>query len=217
MRAGATVITTDTGEELAIPKSHRVYVLGDHTGRDPDCRDPTPRWTLCGSLRSNMPVFFQVSHELANDTPTDLLGFLAAAAAESLAQAFGDDLVNGYWRRKTHRPALDRRHRRHRPRWHVDRPRRPRHRRAGHRCALEFGRLGRRAVHATAGHRIPATQCHRCRHSPAQGHDRAACRRFDPARANCRLSEHNRRVHAAVRARRQIHCVRRLLAGSLSE
>jgi HK97 family phage major capsid protein len=40
-------------------------------------------------------TFFQVSSELASDTGTDLLGFLARQSAESLAQAFGAHLMTG--------------------------------------------------------------------------------------------------------------------------
>ncbi len=40
-------------------------------------------------------TFFQVSHELANDSNTDLLGFLARQAGEALALAYGDKLING--------------------------------------------------------------------------------------------------------------------------
>jgi HK97 family phage major capsid protein len=42
--------------------------------------------------------FFQISSELANDTPTNLLSFLATQAALSLglgANGYGDDLING--------------------------------------------------------------------------------------------------------------------------
>ena len=98
MAAGATVVTTATGEDLVVPKSTGFVTLGDHRrGRVASpSRDPTlGTVTLKAFKYAN---YFEISQELANDTPTNLLDFLARQAALSLglgATGYGDDLING--------------------------------------------------------------------------------------------------------------------------
>jgi HK97 family phage major capsid protein len=97
MAAGATVVTTATGEDLVIPKSTGfvssaiIAEAGSITESDPTLATVT----LKSFKYSN---YFEVSQELANDTPTNLLDFLARQAALSLAlgaTGYGNDLVNG--------------------------------------------------------------------------------------------------------------------------
>jgi HK97 family phage major capsid protein len=97
MRAGATVVTTDTGEDLVVPRStgfvatNIIAEAGSITESDPTLSTVT----LKAFKYAN---YFEISQELANDSPTNLLDFLARQAALSLglgAGGYGDDLING--------------------------------------------------------------------------------------------------------------------------
>jgi len=97
MAAGATVVTTSTGEDLVVPKSTG-YVTTNIIGEGVSITesDPTLSTATLGAFKYS--EFFQLSYELANDTPTNLLEYLARAAALALslgAAGYGDDLVNG--------------------------------------------------------------------------------------------------------------------------
>jgi HK97 family phage major capsid protein len=97
MRAGATVVTTATGEDLVVPKSTGFVtsaIIGE--GQSITESDPTLATVTLGAFK--YANFFQISQELANDTPTNLLDFLVRQAALSLglgATGYGDDLING--------------------------------------------------------------------------------------------------------------------------
>jgi HK97 family phage major capsid protein len=97
MAAGATVITTATGEDLVVPKSTGFVssaIIGE--GASITESDPTLATTTLKAFK--YANFFQISYELANDTPTNLLDFLARQAALSLglgATGYGDDIING--------------------------------------------------------------------------------------------------------------------------
>jgi len=97
MRAGATVVTTDTGESLVVPRSAG-FVTSAITaeGQQITESDPTLSTVTLGAYK--YANYFEVSQELANDTPTNLMSFLARQAALSLglgATGYGDDLING--------------------------------------------------------------------------------------------------------------------------
>jgi HK97 family phage major capsid protein len=97
MRAGATVVTTSTGENLVVPRSTG-FVTSAITAEGAAITesDPTLSTVTLGAYKYSN--FFQVSYELANDTPTNLLSFLARQAALSLGLGtggYGDDLING--------------------------------------------------------------------------------------------------------------------------
>jgi HK97 family phage major capsid protein len=97
MAAGATVVTTSTGEALVVPKSTGFVtsaIIGE--GASITESDPTLATVSLGAFKYSN--FFQISQELANDTPTNLLSFLATQAALSLglgATGYGDDIING--------------------------------------------------------------------------------------------------------------------------
>ncbi len=97
LAAGATVVTTSTGETLVVPKSTgfvSTAIIGE--GSSITESDPTLATVELGAFK--YANFFQISTELANDTPTNLLSFLARQAALSLglgATGFGNDLING--------------------------------------------------------------------------------------------------------------------------
>jgi HK97 family phage major capsid protein len=97
MRAGATVITTPTGENLVVPRSTgfvTTNIIAE--GASITESDPTLSTVTLGAFKYSN--FFEISSELANDSPTNLLSFLARQAALSLglgANGYGDDLING--------------------------------------------------------------------------------------------------------------------------
>jgi HK97 family phage major capsid protein len=97
MRAGATVVTTDTGESLVVPRSTG-FVTSAITAEGAQITesDPTLSTVTLGAYK--YANYFEVSQELANDSPVNLLDFLARQAALSLglgATGYGDDLING--------------------------------------------------------------------------------------------------------------------------
>jgi HK97 family phage major capsid protein len=97
MRAGATVITTETGEDLVVPRSTG-FVTSAITAEGAAITESDPALSTVTLKAFKYANYFEVSQELANDTPTNLLDFLARQAALSLglgATGYGDDLING--------------------------------------------------------------------------------------------------------------------------
>jgi HK97 family phage major capsid protein len=97
MRAGATVVTTETGENLVVPRSTG-FVTTNLTaeGQQITESDPTLSTVTLGAFK--YANFFEISTELANDSPTNLLDFLARQAALSLGlgtSGYGNHLING--------------------------------------------------------------------------------------------------------------------------
>ncbi|MEU7293336.1 phage major capsid protein [Streptomyces exfoliatus] len=95
LAAGPTVLRTATGEQLQIPKTTAHSASAGIVAE-------------AGTLTANEPTFgqvsldaykygflLQVSHELANDTGVDLLGYLAMQAGRALGNGFGAHLVTG--------------------------------------------------------------------------------------------------------------------------
>ncbi|MGW6142166.1 phage major capsid protein [Streptomyces sp. NPDC055140] len=95
LSTGPTVLRTGTGEQIQIPKTTA------HSANAGIVAE-------AGPLTANEPVFgqvsldaykygflLQVSHELANDTAVDLLGYLATQAGRALGNGFGAHLVTG--------------------------------------------------------------------------------------------------------------------------
>jgi HK97 family phage major capsid protein len=94
MAAGATVITTNSGEDYQVPKdtafsSAALTSEGSAIGES----DPTLAVSTLKSYKYG--TFFQVSYELAQDSNSDILGYMAKQAAQSLALAFGPHLISG--------------------------------------------------------------------------------------------------------------------------
>jgi HK97 family phage major capsid protein len=97
MAAGATVITTATGEDLVVPKSTG-FVSSAITAEGAQITESDPTLSTVTLKAFKYANYFEISQELANDTPTNLLSFLARQAALSLglgATGYGDDLING--------------------------------------------------------------------------------------------------------------------------
>jgi HK97 family phage major capsid protein len=86
MRAGATVVTTETGENLVVPRSTGFVTSAITAEGAPITEsDPTLSTVTLGAFKYSN--FFEVSSELVNDTPVNLLDFLARQAALSLGRA----------------------------------------------------------------------------------------------------------------------------------
>jgi HK97 family phage major capsid protein len=94
MAAGATVVTTPTGEDLQVPKS-TAFVSSALTAEGGPISESDATLGINTMKAYKYASFFQVSQELATDTPTDLLDFLMRQAGQSLALAFGPHLITG--------------------------------------------------------------------------------------------------------------------------
>jgi HK97 family phage major capsid protein len=97
MAAGATVVTTATGEDLVIPKSTG-FVSSAIIGEGASITESDPTLATVTLKAFKYSNYFEISQELANDTPTNLLSFLARQAAISLGlgtTGYGDDIING--------------------------------------------------------------------------------------------------------------------------
>jgi HK97 family phage major capsid protein len=97
MAAGATVVTTSTGEDLVVPKSTG-FVTTNIIGEGTSITESDPTLSTVTLKSFKYANYFEISQELANDTPTNLLSFLATQAALSLglgASGYGDDIING--------------------------------------------------------------------------------------------------------------------------
>ncbi|MFF1417469.1 phage major capsid protein [Streptomyces sp. NPDC058280] len=95
LAAGPTVLRTASGEQLQVPKTTAhsanasiVAEAGNLTANDPTFGQVSLDAYKYGFL-------LQVSHELANDTAVDLLGYLAMQAGRALGNGFGAHLVTG--------------------------------------------------------------------------------------------------------------------------
>lgn len=95
LSTGPTVLRTATGEQLQVPKTTAhsanagiVAEAGTLTANDPTFGQVSLDAYKYGFL-------LQVSHELANDTAVDLLGYLAMQAGRALGNGFGAHLVTG--------------------------------------------------------------------------------------------------------------------------
>ena len=74
MRAGATVVTTATGEDLIIPKSTG-FVTSNIIGEGASITESDPTLATVTLKAFKYANYFEISQELANDTPTNLLSF----------------------------------------------------------------------------------------------------------------------------------------------
>lgn len=94
LAAGATLINSDSGEPLLIPRSTAnstatIVPEGSTIGSS----DPTLSTASLGAWKYG--ALIQVTTELANDANFDLAGFLAAQAGTALANGAGGDFITG--------------------------------------------------------------------------------------------------------------------------
>ena len=94
MQAGPTLLNTDGGEALQIPKTvtHATATLTGQGANIPIV-DPTESQTILNAFKYG--VMTQVARELIDDSGVDLLGYLAMAAGRAVGNAFGSDLILG--------------------------------------------------------------------------------------------------------------------------
>jgi HK97 family phage major capsid protein len=94
LKAGATVITTDTGEDIRIPRSTAIGTAGivAEAAAIPES-DPTLGVVTLGALKYGLTL--QLSTELANDSSVDLQAYIAREAGTAIGVALGNHLING--------------------------------------------------------------------------------------------------------------------------
>lgn len=94
INAGATVLTTDSGENLQIPTTtaHSTAALVAEAGAI-GASDPAFAQRVLGSYKYG--VLIQVARELLDDTAVDLEGYIAMQAGRAVGNAFGADIVVG--------------------------------------------------------------------------------------------------------------------------
>jgi HK97 family phage major capsid protein len=94
MRAGALVITTDTGEDLQVPKS-TAFQTANLIGEGVSITESDPTLAAVTLKSYKYAAFWQISRELAEDSPANLLDALSRGAATALALAYGAHLATG--------------------------------------------------------------------------------------------------------------------------
>jgi HK97 family phage major capsid protein len=94
LRAGATVINTDNGEPIRVPRQtgYASATLVTEGSVIPEA-DPTQNTVTLGAFK--YAKLITVSNELAEDAGFDLAGYLAREAGITLGNALGADLING--------------------------------------------------------------------------------------------------------------------------
>jgi len=94
MSAGPTVLATQTGEQIQVPKttSHSSGALIAEAGSITES-DPAFGQVALDAYKYAMSV--QVSTELVTDTSVDLLGYLAMQAGRAVGNAFGAHAITG--------------------------------------------------------------------------------------------------------------------------
>lgn len=94
MMAGPTVLNTDAGEALEIPKTtaHSTAVIVAEAAAIGES-DPTFGKVTLNAFKYG--ILMQVSSELVQDTGVDLLGYLAMQAGRALGNAFGAHGITG--------------------------------------------------------------------------------------------------------------------------
>lgn len=94
MMAGPTVLNTDSGEQIQVPKTtaHSTAALVAEAGTI-GASDPAFGQVPLDAFK--YAVLIQVSNELVTDTSVDLLGYLAMQAGRAVGNAFGAHAITG--------------------------------------------------------------------------------------------------------------------------
>lgn len=94
MQAGATVLNTNSGESIQVPKttSHSTAAIVTEGGTI-GASDPAFGQITLGAYKYG--TLIQVSRELLEDTGVDLEGYLAMQAGRALGNAFGAHAITG--------------------------------------------------------------------------------------------------------------------------
>lgn len=94
LKAGATVINTPTGEDLIVPKS-TAFSTAAITAEGATITESDPTLNTVTLKAYAYKTYFELSTELATDSQTDILDFVARQAGIAVALAYGDHLING--------------------------------------------------------------------------------------------------------------------------
>ncbi len=94
LQAGPTVLRTDSGEQIQVPKttSHSTALL---TAEAASLSASDPAFGQASLSAYKYGHLLQISRELIDDTGVDLEGYLAMQAGRALGNAFGADIVTG--------------------------------------------------------------------------------------------------------------------------
>ncbi len=94
LQAGPTVLRTDSGEQIQVPKttSHSTALL---TAEAASLSASDPVFGQASLAAYKYGHLLQISRELIDDTGVDLEGYLAMQAGRALGNAFGADAVTG--------------------------------------------------------------------------------------------------------------------------
>lgn len=95
MTANPTVLATQTGESIQVPKTtaHSASATIINEASAMSTNEPTFGQVTLDAFKYGF--LMQISHELANDTSVDLQGYLARQAGRALGNGFGAHLVAG--------------------------------------------------------------------------------------------------------------------------
>ncbi|MET7514067.1 phage major capsid protein [Streptomyces sp. NPDC005480] len=95
LATGPTVLRTATGEQLQVPKTTAHSANAGIVAEQGPLTANEPTFGQVSLDAYKYGFLLQVSHELANDTAVDLLGYLAMQAGRALGNGFGAHLVTG--------------------------------------------------------------------------------------------------------------------------
>lgn len=94
LQAGATVLTTDAGEDMRIPRSTALSTASIIAEGDPISEsDPTLSTVTMKAYK--YAILVQVSTELLTDSSVDLQGYLARETGQAIGLALGNHFING--------------------------------------------------------------------------------------------------------------------------
>ena len=94
LNAGATLITTATGEDLRVPRSTATGTAGIVAEGDP-IPESDPTLGVVTLEAHKYGLLIQVSTEMIEDTTVDLQSYLAREAGTAIGVALGNHLING--------------------------------------------------------------------------------------------------------------------------
>ena len=94
IRAGATVITTATGEDLLYPKT-TAFQTGNLTSEGVSITESDPTLAVTTLRSFKYGAFWQLSKELVEDHASNIIDALSRTAATALALSYGPHLATG--------------------------------------------------------------------------------------------------------------------------
>lgn len=94
LRAGATLLTTATGEDLRVPRSTALSTAAI-VSEAAAISESDPTLSIITLRAYKYGVLIQVSNEMLTDSGVDLTGYLARETGQAIGLALGAHLVNG--------------------------------------------------------------------------------------------------------------------------